>query len=101
MDSSNFVKEINFLGLEDNVGKHGVQSMTALSFLLREFVSISEVNCVFYFLFFIFIHLFTRAYILWDISPPYLLPSPSPIHPPLLPCRICSALISNFVEEKT
>jgi hypothetical protein len=26
---------------------------------------------------------------------------PSPQHPPLLPGRTCSALISNFVEEKT
>jgi hypothetical protein len=100
MDSSNFDKEISSLGPEDNAGKHCVQSMTVLSFLLREFVSVSAVNCIFYFSFFIFIHLFTCVYILWDISPPYLLPCPSPIHPPSLPCRICSALISNFVEEK-
>jgi hypothetical protein len=32
---------------------------------------------------------------------PYPLPPPSPPHPPLLPGRTCSALISNLVEEKT
>jgi hypothetical protein len=38
-----------------------------------------------------FIHLFTCAYIVWAILPP----------PSLLLGRMCSALISNFVEEKT
>jgi hypothetical protein len=46
----------------------------------------------------IFIHLFTCAYIVWAIPP---LPPPSPLHPSLLPGRACSALISNFFEEKT
>jgi hypothetical protein len=46
----------------------------------------------------IFIHLFIYAYIVWAISPPWPLPSPQP---PLLPGRTCSALFSDFVEEKT
>jgi hypothetical protein len=51
--------------------------------------------------FFLFlIHLFTCAFIVWAISPPYPLPHPLP-PPPSLPGRTCSALISNFVEEKT
>jgi hypothetical protein len=49
----------------------------------------------------IFIHLFTCAYIFWTSPSPCPLPSPYPPHPPLLPGRTCSALISNFVEEKT
>jgi hypothetical protein len=49
--------------------------------------------------FFIIIHLFTCAYIVWVISPP-LLPAPTrPFSPPLLPGRTCSAPISNFVGE--
>jgi hypothetical protein len=32
---------------------------------------------------------------------PHPLPSPFSPHPTSLPGRICSALISNFVEEKT
>jgi hypothetical protein len=47
------------------------------------------------------IHLFTCAYIVWAISPPYILTSPSLPPPPSLPGRTCSALLSNFVEEKT
>jgi hypothetical protein len=39
------------------------------------------------------IHLFTCAYIVWSFLP--LPPQPS------LPGRSCSALITNFVEEKT
>jgi hypothetical protein len=46
-----------------------------------------------------FIHLFTCAYIVWAISPPSSTPPPSP-PTPWLPSRICSALISNFVEER-
>jgi hypothetical protein len=42
-----------------------------------------------------FTHLFICAYIVWAISPP------CPIPPPSLPGRTCSALFSNFVEEKT
>jgi hypothetical protein len=49
-------------------------------------------------LFFI-IHLFTCAYIV-SFLPPASLPPPSPFSP-LPPGRTCSALISNFVEEKT
>jgi hypothetical protein len=50
-----------------------------------------------------FIHLFTCVYITWTISSPCPLPpTPSLSPPPLpLPSRICSALVSNFVEEKT
>jgi hypothetical protein len=52
---------------------------------------------------FFFIHLFTCAYIVWVNSPPNP-PTPVPTlfpHPPSLPGKTCSALISNFVEEKT
>jgi hypothetical protein len=45
------------------------------------------------------IHLFTCAYIVWAISPRYSSPSPNPPQPSL-PGRNCSALISDFVEEK-
>jgi hypothetical protein len=48
-----------------------------------------------------FFHLFTCAYIVWVISSPCSLPPPSSPDFPLLPGRTCSALISNFVEEKT
>uniref|UniRef100_A0A8C0W563 Acyl-CoA oxidase C-alpha1 domain-containing protein n=1 Tax=Castor canadensis TaxID=51338 RepID=A0A8C0W563_CASCN len=48
----------------------------------------------------LFIHLFIWAYIVWAISPPCLHPSPSPT-PTLLLGRSCSALFSNFVEDKT
>jgi hypothetical protein len=47
----------------------------------------------------IIIHLFTCVYIVWVIAPPYRPPPPSPR--PTLPGRTCSALISNFIEEKT
>jgi hypothetical protein len=50
---------------------------------------------------FFFIHLFTCSYIVWVISTPYLLFPYSPPESPSLPGRTCSALISNFVEEKT
>jgi hypothetical protein len=49
-------------------------------------------------LLFFFIHLFPCAYIVWAISPLY---PPSIPQSPSLPGRTCSALISNFVEEKT
>jgi hypothetical protein len=48
-----------------------------------------------------FIHLFTCAYIVWAISSPCSLPPPSPSPPPSRPDRTCSALFSNFVDEKT
>jgi hypothetical protein len=54
-------------------------------------------------LFFLVIHLFTCAYIVWAISPPFPLP-PSPTFfplPPLVSGRSCSAFTTNFVEEKT
>jgi hypothetical protein len=44
-----------------------------------------------------FIHLFICAYIVWAISPPYLSLS---LPPASLPGRICSVLISNFIEER-
>jgi hypothetical protein len=41
-------------------------------------------------------------YIVWVITPLYPSPPPHSLpHPPSLPGRICSALISNFVGEKT
>jgi hypothetical protein len=47
-----------------------------------------------------FIHLLACAFIVWVVSPlgphPLLLPLP-----PLLLGKTCSALFSNFVEEKT
>jgi hypothetical protein len=46
-----------------------------------------------------FIHLFICAYIVWAISSPC--PLPLPPYTPSLPGRTCSALFSNFVEEKT
>jgi hypothetical protein len=51
-------------------------------------------------LFFLIIYLFTCAYIVWVISPPFSLPYPLPPSPSFSG-RTCSALISNFVEEKT
>jgi hypothetical protein len=74
-------------------GKHGEDQVECQT--VRECGSLLQV------LLFIFIHLFTRAYIVWAITPPFLPPPPSPNHHPLLPGRICSALFSNFVEEKT
>jgi hypothetical protein len=56
-----------------------------------------EVSCPLFFN----IHLFTYAYILWVISLHCPLPPPSPPLPSLVPDRSCSALITNFVEEKT
>jgi hypothetical protein len=56
---------------------------------------------VFVFFGFFLIHLLTCAYIVWVISPPYPLLPPFPTLPPSLPGRTSSALISNFVEEKT
>jgi hypothetical protein len=47
----------------------------------------------FFFLFLFFVHLFTCAYIVWVISPRCL--------PPSVSGRSCSALITDFVEEKT
>jgi hypothetical protein len=44
-------------------------------------------------LFLFFVHLFTCAYIVWVISPRCL--------PPSVSGRSCSALITDFVEEKT
>jgi hypothetical protein len=51
--------------------------------------------------FFFIIHLFTCVYIVWVISPTCPSPPPSPPLLPSLPGRTCSALVSNFVEEKT
>jgi hypothetical protein len=45
-------------------------------------------------IFIVFIHLLICVYIVWTISPI------SPPHFPSLPGRTCSALFSNFVEEK-
>jgi hypothetical protein len=53
-----------------------------------------ELRCILLLLFLIIIHLFTRAIIVWVISHPC---PPPPSHPG----RTCSALITNFVEEKT
>jgi hypothetical protein len=50
-------------------------------------------------LLFYFVYLFISAYAVWAISLPYPPPLPSP--PTSLPSKICSVLISNFVEEKT
>jgi hypothetical protein len=52
-----------------------------------------------FFSFSIFYSFIYMCIIVWPISSlfPYLLPHP---HTPLLPGRICSALISNFVEER-
>jgi hypothetical protein len=49
---------------------------------------------------FLFFCLFICAYIVWAISPPYSKFPPSPPNHPSLPGRICSAPISNFVEER-
>jgi hypothetical protein len=52
------------------------------------------------YLFFVVVHLFTYAYIVWVISPPC--PRPPPFPPaPSVPGRSRSALITDFVEEKT
>jgi hypothetical protein len=52
MDSSNFDKEINSLGPEDNAGKHWVQSMTCLSSSGNSLESLKwTVSFIFYFSF--------------------------------------------------
>jgi hypothetical protein len=56
---------------------------------------------LFLFYMYIFIHLFTCAYIVWVISPPVTLPHHLFPLPPSVPGRSCYALITNFVEEKT
>jgi hypothetical protein len=51
--------------------------------------------------FFVFIQIFICAYIVWAISPSCT-PTPSLSSPlPSLLGQTCSALFSNFVEEKT
>jgi hypothetical protein len=50
--------------------------------------------------FFLIIHLFTCAYIVWVISPPCPPSLPSPLLPHSVPGRSCSAFMTNFVEEK-
>jgi hypothetical protein len=54
----------------------------------------------FFFLLLFLIHLFTCVYIVWVISPHCSPALPSHPFPTSLPGRTCSALISNFVEEK-
>jgi hypothetical protein len=48
--------------------------------------------------FFVVVHLFTCAYIVWVISPPC---SPPLLHLPSVSGRSRSALVTDFVEEKT
>jgi hypothetical protein len=54
------------------------------------------------FKFFNFLFIYSHVHTLFG---PFLLPTPYPLHllpwKLLLPGRACSALISNFVEEKT
>jgi hypothetical protein len=54
-----------------------------------------------YLFYYYYYYLFTCAYIVWVISP--LCPLPPTFYPraPSFPGRTCSALISNFAEEKT
>jgi hypothetical protein len=78
------------LSLSSNIGKILHVLFMNFKYLLIDFI----------YLFFI-IHLFTCAYIVWVISSPCLPPPTSPLLPPSLPGRTCSAFISNFVEEKT
>jgi hypothetical protein len=64
---------------------------------------ISKEDKIFIFLTFLktfFSHIFTCAYTVWAISPTCPSPPPSQPNPPLFPGRNCSALFSNFVEEK-
>jgi hypothetical protein len=48
---------------------------------------------------FIFIHLFTCAYIVLVVFPSCVPFPPSPSYPSCLPGTTCSALFSNFVED--
>jgi hypothetical protein len=50
--------------------------------------------------FFVVVHLFTCAYIVWVISLPCPPPHPSPL-PASVSGRSRSALVTDFVEEKT
>jgi hypothetical protein len=52
-------------------------------------------------LFVVVVHLFTCAYIVWVISPPCPLLPPFPPLSPSVSGRSHSALITDFVEEKT
>jgi hypothetical protein len=65
-----------------------------------DFLELDHFSGNIFFLSFFLIHLFICAYIVWAISPPYPLPTPSPHCPASLPGRTCFALISNFVEER-
>jgi hypothetical protein len=47
------------------------------------------------------VYLFTCAYIVWVISPPCPLPPFFLLSPPQFSGRSCSALITDFVEERT
>jgi hypothetical protein len=59
----------------------------------------SKVKRLYLFIFYSFIHMCIHC--LGHFSPlPPAPPPPSPSHLPLMPGRICSPLISNFVEEK-
>jgi hypothetical protein len=55
-----------------------------------------------FFLFvYFYVHLFTCAYIVWVISSPSHSPPPFPPSPPSVSGKSPSALITDFVEEKT
>jgi hypothetical protein len=60
----------------------------------------SQDNFFFNLFIYFFVHLFTCAYIVWVISPPCPPPPLFPL-PPSVSGRSRSALISDFVEEKT
>jgi hypothetical protein len=70
------------------------------TFISKIIMSDTDIYTKFYFLFlFIYSHVHT---LFESFLPPTPYPFPLPhTPPPLLPGRICSALISNFVKEKT
>jgi hypothetical protein len=76
----------------------GCPALEVVYFPVPHFLSFILFIYIFIYLF--IIHLFTCMYIVWVISPPCPLPSPSPPLPHLLSGRTCSAPIFNFVEEK-
>jgi hypothetical protein len=91
---------IALLDLVSMVGSHSLSVFSFYCSMFSWLLFVLKHQWLFFF-FLIFIFLFNCAYIIWVISPPYPLSPSSLVHPPSLPGRISSALISNFVDEKT
>jgi hypothetical protein len=83
-----------------NIFYHGLLQNTIIIRFLAAYAAhpMCLTIVLFFFIFFV-VHFFTCAYIVWVIPPPCPPPPPSP--PPSVSGRSCSALITDFVEEKT